>query len=135
MTAPEAEVVWAASLKREEGNWETLLDSASTLYVHGVEFEEVAGLQRRAQGKRIALPTYPFQRSRYWLKGKNAAQRRLAANSGSGNGKTHSLLGKRLDSPAIAGTVFEIEMGAEGPAFLDEHRVFGTPHYAPYPHI
>ena len=124
MTAPEAEVVWAASLKREEGNWETLLDSASTLYVHGVELEW-AGLQAASPGKRIALPTYPFQRSRYWLEGKNTAQRRIAANSGSGNGKTHSLLGKRLDSPAIAGTVFEIEMGAERPAFLDDHRVFG----------
>jgi acyl transferase domain-containing protein len=124
MTAPEPEVVWAASLKREEGTWETLLDSASTLYVHGVELEW-AGLQVVSRGKRIALPTYPFQRSRYWLEGKNAAQRRIPANSGTGNGKTHSLLGKRLDSPAIAGTVFEIEMGAERPAFLDDHRVFG----------
>ncbi len=47
MTAPEAEVVWAASLKREEGNWESLLDSASTLYVHGVELD----VGRLARGK------------------------------------------------------------------------------------
>jgi acyl transferase domain-containing protein len=124
MTAPEAEVVWAASLKRAEGNWETLLDSASALYVHGVELEW-AGLHLASRGKRIALPTYPFQRSRYWLEGRNAVQRQIAANSGSGDGKTHPLLGKRLDSPAIAGTVFEIEWGAERPAFLDDHRVFG----------
>ena len=73
MSVPEAEVVWAASLDREEGNWESLLDSASTLYVHGVELEW-AGLHAASRGKRVALPTYPFQRGRYWLERRNAVQ-------------------------------------------------------------
>ena len=87
MTAPEAEVVWAASLKREEGNWENLLDSASTLYVHGVELEW-AGLHAAYLGKRIALPTYPFQRGRYWLEQRNVDRSRVSINSGSGDGKS-----------------------------------------------
>ena len=123
MTAPEVEVVWAASLKGEEGNWENLLESASTLYVHGVELDWT-GLHAAYQGKRIALPTYPFQRGKYWPEQRNVDRSRVSINSGSGDGKSPSFLGKRLDSPAIAGTVFEIEMGVERSAFLNDHRIF-----------
>jgi acyl transferase domain-containing protein/acyl carrier protein len=89
-TAPEAGVVWAASLKRGEGNWETLLDSASTLYTHGIELEW-SGLHPASRGKRITLPTYPFQRSRFWLEGRTAVQSRVATHSGSGD-RTRDLL-------------------------------------------
>ncbi len=55
MSVPEVEVAWAASLNRDTGNWESLLDSVSTLYVHGVNFEW-AGSARDApaQTRRIA---------------------------------------------------------------------------------
>jgi acyl transferase domain-containing protein/acyl carrier protein len=88
MTAPEADVVWASSLKREAGNWETLLDSASTLYVHGVELEWT-GLHAACRSTRIALPTYPFQRDRYWLERSNVGQPGLTVKSDPGDGKTH----------------------------------------------
>ncbi len=115
MTAPEAEIVWAASLKRDQGNWESLLDSVSTLYVHGVELEW-AGLHAACRGKRIALPTYPFQRGRYWLDRRNVDRTANSERFRSGDGIAHPFLGRRLDSPAIAGAVFEIEMGIERPA-------------------
>ena len=66
MSVPEVEVAWAASLNRDAGNWESLLDSVSTLYVHGVNLEW-AGLHAMRRPKRVVLPTYPFQRGRYWL--------------------------------------------------------------------
>jgi acyl transferase domain-containing protein/acyl carrier protein/ubiquinone/menaquinone biosynthesis C-methylase UbiE len=124
MTAPDAEVVWTASLKREEGNWESLLDGVSTLFIHGVDLEWT-GLHAPSQRKRVALPTYPFQRGRYWLEQRKTGLPRMAIGSGCEDGSTHPLLGKRLDSPAIVGTVFEIEMGVERPAFLNDHRIFG----------
>lgn len=124
MTVPDAEVVWAASLKREKGNWESLLDGMSTLFVHGVHLEWT-GLHATCQRKRVALPTYPFQRGRYWIEQRKAGLPRMAIRSGGEDGSTHPLLGKRLDSPAIAGTAFEIEIGVERPAFLDDHRIFG----------
>ena len=124
MTAPEAEVVWTTSLKREDGNWESLLDAASTLYVHGVGIEWT-GLHATCRGELIPLPTYPFQRGRYWLDRSNVVQPRIAAKSGLGDGKTHPFLGKHLDSPAIAGTVYEIELGIERPVVFDDHRILG----------
>jgi acyl transferase domain-containing protein len=120
LTAPEAEIAWAASLDRESGNWDSLLNGAATLYLHGVNLEW-GGFY--PAGRRIALPTYPFQRSRHWLPQKQLpwppkttvpAEKRL-----------HPLLGKRLDSPALLGTVFELDMGAERPAFLNDHRISG----------
>jgi acyl transferase domain-containing protein len=124
MTAPQTDVIWAASLKCDVGNWESLLDSASTLYVHGVELEWT-GLHAACRGKRIALPTYPFQRGQYWLERRNARVPQLAGGTELRDGKNHPLLGKRLDSPAISGTVFEVEIGTERPASLQDHRIFG----------
>jgi microcystin synthetase protein McyG len=95
-TAPAAEVVWAASLKRGEGNWHSLLDSASKLYVHGVDLEWTA-LHAACRGKRIALPTYPFQRSRYWLDRRKAESPQIAANPGAGEG-TPNLLGTKSEN-------------------------------------
>jgi acyl transferase domain-containing protein/aryl carrier-like protein len=124
MTEPQPEVVWAASLKRDVGNWESLLDSASTLYVHGVELDWT-GLHAGGRGKRIALPTYPFQRAQYWLERRNAPMPQRPGGFGLRDGKNHPLLGRRLDSPAIAGTVFESEIGVERPLSFEDHRIFG----------
>ncbi len=66
LSVPEFEGVWASSLHRDTGNWESLLESVSTLYSHGVNLEW-SGLHAGPQRKRIVLPTYPFQRQRYWL--------------------------------------------------------------------
>ena len=56
---------WVPSLRRDRGDWEQLLESVSALYVGGapIDWEGFdAGYQRR----RISLPTYPWERQRYW---------------------------------------------------------------------
>jgi acyl transferase domain-containing protein len=47
-----------------------MLESVGSLYVHGMEIDW-AGFDRDYAGgrRRVALPTYPFQRERYWLEG------------------------------------------------------------------
>jgi acyl transferase domain-containing protein/SAM-dependent methyltransferase len=124
MSIPEIEVVWAASLVRDAKDWESLLESVSKLYVRGVNLEW-AGLHAMHSPKRVVLPTYPFQRRRYWLEQRAPTKSAMAIRSMEDDLTTHPFLGKRLDSPAISGTVFEIEMGDERPAFLDDHRIFG----------
>jgi acyl transferase domain-containing protein/NAD(P)-dependent dehydrogenase (short-subunit alcohol dehydrogenase family)/acyl carrier protein len=124
MSVPEDEAAWGVSLDRVAGNWESLLESVSMLYLHGVELEW-AVLHAMRQPKRIALPTYPFQRARYWLEQTKTRQPMLQCLSAEEDSQIHPFLGKRLDSPAIPGTVFELEMGKERPAFLNDHRIFG----------
>jgi acyl transferase domain-containing protein len=59
------EAVWVPSLDRRP-NWETLARSAAALHVRGVRIDW-AGFDAPHVRRRVALPTYPFQRERYWL--------------------------------------------------------------------
>lgn len=82
-------------------------------YEAGVEVS-FSGLFAAERRRRVSLPTYPFQRKRYWVEG---AERRQASG--------HPLLGLRRDSRE--GEVsYETDLFAEDPAWLQDHRVFGA---------
>ena len=90
------------------------VEAAALAYEAGLEvgFEGLfAGEERR----RVSLPTYPFQRRRYWM---DSPRRRLEG------GKGHALVGVRHES-AKGETTFETELYATEPEWLSEHRVFG----------
>ncbi len=76
-----------------------------------IEFEGLfAGESRR----RISLPSYPFQRNRYWV---DPPKRRRESSD-------HPLLGARHESPR--GEVsYETKMFHDDPSWLSDHRVFG----------
>ncbi|AXI80286.1 type I polyketide synthase [Peterkaempfera bronchialis] len=64
--AADAEVVVTGTLRRGEGGPERFYASLGELWVHGVAVDwapAFAGLEPR----RVELPTYAFQRQRYWL--------------------------------------------------------------------
>ncbi len=63
------EAAWMPSLRKGKPDWQQLLESLGGLYVRGVEVDwEGFDRDYREQGgrRRIELPTYPFQRERYW---------------------------------------------------------------------
>jgi acyl transferase domain-containing protein len=63
---PKGTGTWLASLKKDEDEWRSLLDSLATLYVSGADINW-AEFDRNYPRRRVALPTYPFQRKRCWL--------------------------------------------------------------------
>ena len=63
---PEAERVWLPSLRQGCADWQQLLQSLGELYVRGVPIDW-SGFHQDNSGHRLALPTYPFQRQRYWF--------------------------------------------------------------------
>ena len=63
---PEKTWVWLPSLRRGYDDWQQLLQSLGTLYVHGVNVDWF-GFDRNYQRAKLPLPTYPFQRQRYWV--------------------------------------------------------------------
>jgi acyl transferase domain-containing protein/SAM-dependent methyltransferase len=66
---------WLPSLRPGRGDWRQMLESLQALYVAGANVDW-AEFDRDYPRSRVALPTYPFQRSRYWLD--SGADRRKA---------------------------------------------------------
>ena len=60
------DAVWVASLDKEHDDWEQLLEGVCRLHVSGcsVDWE---GFDRPYVREKVSLPTYPFQRERYWI--------------------------------------------------------------------
>jgi acyl transferase domain-containing protein/SAM-dependent methyltransferase len=54
------------SLRPGRDDWEQLLESLGTLHVHGGRVDW-NGFDRDYERRRVSLPTYPFERARYWL--------------------------------------------------------------------
>jgi microcystin synthetase protein McyG len=57
---------WLPSLRSGQGELETMLDSLAKLYVRGSKIDWAA-VHRGRRCRRLTLPTYPFQRKRYWV--------------------------------------------------------------------
>ena len=106
---------WLASARRDDDR--ALMAALGRLFELGVNINwraVHAGRDRRL----ITLPSYPFQRRRYWRATKKTAGDDAAA--------IHPLLGERLDL-ADGSVVFHSRLPAPGAAYLMEHRVSGQP--------
>ena len=60
------DATWVPTLRRDEDDWASILETVAALYARGADIDWVAfhrGLSRRT----VTLPTYPFQRSRHWV--------------------------------------------------------------------
>ncbi|KVT85288.1 hypothetical protein WK59_12225 [Burkholderia ubonensis] len=115
---PDSEVVSLASLRPGRGEVEQMLESAAALYVRGAALDW-ASLHRVEQPVKVALPTYPFQRKRYWVEPDDAE------TAGGAPGVAASGLGARVDV-ADGSTVFEQRCSARSHAFLRDHRLSGA---------
>ena len=110
------DAAWLPSLHRERDAHAQLLESVGALYVRGAAVQW-AELDRGRRPRTVSLPTYPFERSRYWPE--LASRPRPVARPGE-----HPLLGARIASP-LRDAQFQAELAADRPSFLADHRVHG----------
>jgi acyl transferase domain-containing protein/NADPH:quinone reductase-like Zn-dependent oxidoreductase/acyl carrier protein len=115
-SAPDMTWATTASLRRGRNDRREMLSALGALYARGatVQWERVVA---HAGGRRIAMPTYPFQRGRYWVDN--------APTLVPGRAAGHPLLGARQRSPA-PGAQFNAVLRRDSPAFLAEHVVLGN---------
>jgi len=59
--------LWLPSLRKGSDDWETLLSSFARLYTRGVEVS-FDGLDLGYRRRSVSLPTYPFEREKFWIK-------------------------------------------------------------------
>lgn len=82
-------------------NWVDFIESLGTLYCAGVDIDWSNLHQNHAQSRKILLPTYPFERRRYWspLKPTASAPGEQLGGQTENKSKLHPLLGRAVSSP------------------------------------
>ena len=89
---PDAVAV-VGSLRRDEGTLARFLSSAGEAYVHGVRVDWEVAFAGRAP-RAVSLPTYPFERTRFWLERRSeGADGALALPAAGVDAAAHPLLG------------------------------------------
>ena len=112
----DASCVWLPSLRRGRDDWETLLGSLAALYVRGAHVDW-RGFDRDYARRTLTLPTYPFERARYWFASAARAPRPTIEPG------THPLLGRRVRAATTTDVVFERALSVHDPDFVQDHRV------------
>jgi acyl transferase domain-containing protein len=116
-------------LEKGRGEWETLLSSVATLYTQGVDLNWT-GFDRDYTRRRVALPTYPFERARYWPESEevdpHAHARSLYQSLNLNGQQSHPLLGPplRLAYPPES-YVWETTLDKQRFPYLNNHRIKG----------
>ena len=115
-------VVVGGSLRRGEGGLERFSRSLGEVWVRGVEVDW-GRVFEGSGGRRVDLPTYAFQRERYWL----AASGGVGDLRGAGlGGVAHPLLGAMVALAGGEGVLFTGRVGLEAQGWLADHRVLGV---------
>lgn len=113
---------WLPSLRPAGADWQQMLYSLGELYVRGVQVEW-AGFYGDVALPRVVLPTYPWQRRRYWVEPKQEKRPRHAGMA------MHPLLGQRLHVAGSKEIRFESQISLNEPrlAYLSDHCIFELP--------
>ncbi len=115
--------LYLPSLRRGADDWRTILESLGALHVRGVRVSW-RGYDADYRRSKTTLPTYPFQRERYWIDAPPAPLDGAPVAGAAGRDTGHPLIGRRLP---YALPTFEVALEAAALPLLREHRVFGVP--------
>lgn len=117
------EAVAVVTLAGERPEIESLLGAAGRLFTTGVPVNWAATFAD-STAQRVDLPTYPFQRQRFWL---TADMMGLADFRGLGLAKAeHGLLGAVVPRPDSGGVVLTGRLSLEVQPWLADHAVSGV---------
>lgn len=97
-----------------------LLAAVAQLFAHGAKVDW-SGWFADVRPKHVDLPTYPFQRRRYWMDVPSSAAADVTAAGLEAGG--HPLLGARLDVAADGTTLFTTRWSVADQPWIADHRV------------
>ena len=121
-------IQWLPSLRTGREDWSVLLDSLAALYRAGIDIDW-RGFDRDYQRQQVPLPTYPFQRQRYWVQPNPSTAAAATLVPRGTQSDMHPLLGQRLESPAHCPNdhLWQVNFHANNLSYLEGHRVWQTP--------
>ncbi|WP_434101097.1 type I polyketide synthase [Streptomyces malaysiensis] len=118
--APDIEFVAALRSGRDE--LATLQEALARIFVRGAQVDWTA-LLAPTSIRHVELPTYAFQRKRYWLEAGGAVGNVASAGLRS---EEHPLLGAAVRLPDSDGCLFTGRLSARTHAWLADHAVLGS---------
>ncbi|MFD8440938.1 type I polyketide synthase, partial [Streptomyces microflavus] len=120
---PGDAVAFAAALRRDRPEPVSVVEAVARVFAHGARVDWAA-LFAGSSARRVDLPTYPFQRQRYWPK---------AASGAAGDVRSlgleavdHPLLGAVLESADGDELLFTSRVSLAGQPWIRGHRVEGA---------
>jgi len=112
--------VVSGTLRRDHDELSRFVQSAAELFVRGVWVDWASLVP--GPGRRVVLPTYPFQRQRFWLEPGASVE-----VSGAGlESVEHPVLGAVTEVPASDGVVVSGRVSLGGHPWLADHAVSGV---------
>ncbi|NEO43855.1 MAG: SDR family NAD(P)-dependent oxidoreductase [Moorea sp. SIO4A3] len=121
---PEGAGVWLPSLRPGQEDWQQMLQSLAQLYVRGVKVDWL-GFDNYYSRSKVVLPTYPFQRQRYWIETDNQDHKTQCFSK---TKNLHPLLGQRFYSAVEQKEIlFDCQISASQPTYLKHHCVCSQP--------
>jgi myxalamid-type polyketide synthase MxaB len=117
----EEQGIWLPSLRHDQTNWSQLLKSLAQLYVEGIKIDWKGFESGYTRCKISGLPTYPFERQRYWLDLPTQTHKLSARDPHPS--ELHPLLVQQLRTP-LQDQVFETYFSPSQPVYLQDHCVF-----------
>jgi acyl transferase domain-containing protein/acyl carrier protein len=132
--------LWLPSLRPNQDDWQVMLESLAQLYLKGSAIDWRC-FDAPYHHQRQQLPTYPFERHRYWVDvskklsiqnlsipswkvGKNGTQYITDCANLKSQNQYHPLLGQRLQLAATEEIHFESQINKFSPVFLQDHRIY-----------
>ncbi len=110
---PEGTLVISA-----QSSWKDLLQMLAQLYLNGIQIDWKA-FDKLYNRKKVSLPTYPFQRGRYWVEALKAQKKRVLPPL------AHPLLGELISSPSEE-KLFRNEIDLDFLPYLKDHQIFAS---------
>ncbi|MFP5361144.1 MAG: SDR family NAD(P)-dependent oxidoreductase [Thermoleophilia bacterium] len=117
-------VAVVGSLRRQQGGLARFLSSAGEAFAGGVEVDwerAFAGTGAR----RVGLPAYPFEHTRFWLQQRPAAADRTSLAAAGVGAAEHALLGAAVELAGRDGCLLTGRISLATHPWLADHALFG----------
>jgi malonyl CoA-acyl carrier protein transacylase/short-subunit dehydrogenase/acyl carrier protein len=118
------DAIVVGSLRRDDGSLRDFSSSLAELWVAGVAVDWSAALGARTEQSRVRLPTYAFQRERYWLEDSLDAVGALGVAGQESTG--HPLLAAMVSLADSDGLLFTGRLALSAQPWLADHVLLGS---------
>ncbi|HEV2637460.1 MAG TPA: SDR family NAD(P)-dependent oxidoreductase, partial [Actinocrinis sp.] len=118
-----SDVAFAATVRAGRDEPHTALAAAATAWVRGVPVDWAAVQPATGSSPRVELPTYAFERRRFWL---DAPARRAGVGEFGLAGVAHDLVGVSVGLAGSGGRVLTGRLSLASAAWLADHVIHGA---------